>query len=148
MDHVLPSVDDAMKQQSFKRWQFLMPLVFIKILLGELKLVSYILQYFISRQLWLQIKASVYENDPYFTRMNLVCEVDQREGGIPTPSHCCPSPLTSPSEWFEGRRNYLLLLEGFQRTHCSHPLDLPWLLHGSPERTICYVQRSALKQNK
>lgn len=113
--------------------QFLMPLVSIKILFWrELKLVSLILQYLFPRKSWLQVKASEDGNDPSFTLTKFVCKVDQKEGGIPTLSHYCRSRHTSPSGWFEGRRDCLLLSEGFQRTYCSQPLDLPDCLIGLP----------------
>lgn len=50
MDHGLPPIGGPMKQLYFQDWQFLMPLVFIKILFGGLlKLISHILQYFTSQ---------------------------------------------------------------------------------------------------
>lgn len=89
-----------------KGWQFLMPLVFLKILFcRELKLVSLIL-YLLLRQCWLHAKASVDGNDPSFTLTKFVCKCRLKEGGIPHPVSLLSKPTYFPSGWFEGRRDH------------------------------------------
>lgn len=116
-----------------------MPIAFITILLeGQLKVnFTYLPISYFPGSLGFKLKHLVAGNDPSCTLMRLLCEVDQREGGIPTLSKLTYFPF----RMLWGREGLSAPVRGISKNTMFPSVRSLRLLHGSSKITISYVRK-------